>query len=74
MKMVLDPDFYTLAAIENMVEQFSAYMSVESGADDGLCLTMTPAEGLQAEGTIIINTFLNNILELSIQERLINEG
>jgi hypothetical protein len=73
MKLTLDPEIYTLTAIENMVEQFAAYMNVDVQIENGLSLTMTVTEPHQADRTVIIHSFLNNILELSIQEQLNDE-
>lgn len=74
MKMTLDPDYYTRTAIDNMAEQFSEYMSVEIYKLQALSLTMRVNEPYLAEAPTIIHTFLNNILELSIQEIASNEG
>lgn len=73
MKLTLDPEIYTQTAIENMVEQFSAYMHVDVLVDNGLNLTMAVTESHQADSAVIIHSFLNNILELSIQEQLNDE-
>ncbi|WP_133461674.1 hypothetical protein [Scandinavium goeteborgense] len=74
MKMTLDPDFYTHTAIENMKVQFSEYMSVEVDAIQALSLTLVVSDPCLAHAPTIINTFLNNILELSIQEIVSHEG
>lgn len=73
MRINLDPEFYTQAAVSNMTQQFSDFMRVEYGAGEGMLLTMSVKEEHQAESALIINTFLNNILELSIQDIMNNE-
>ncbi|EOQ48171.1 hypothetical protein WC7_02410 [Citrobacter sp. KTE151] len=73
MLIKLDPDFYTPESICNMARQFSDYMSVEFDANEEICLKMSVKAEHQPESVLIINTFLNNILELSIQDMMSNE-
>lgn len=73
MRINLDPEFYTQAAILNMTQQFSDFMHIECVAGKEMSLTMSVREEHQAESALIINTFLNNILELSIQDIMNNE-
>lgn len=73
MLIKLDPIFYTLESIHNMSKQFSDYMRVELSANEEICLKMSVKEEHQSESVLIINTFLNNILELSIQDMMSNE-
>ena len=68
MLIKLDPDFYTQHAIADMVQQFSEYMNVKFYISEEVNLTIDVKDGCQEESTLIINTFLNNILELSIQD------
>lgn len=73
MLMKLDPDFYAQHAIADMVQQFSEYMNVKFYISEEVNLTIDVKDGFQEESTLIINTFLNNILELSIQDSMNNE-
>lgn len=73
MKIKLDHGFYTLAALSDMAQQFSNFMSVEYVVGEEMFLTMRVKEENQAESALIIHTFLNNILELSIQDIMKNE-
>ena len=73
MKVILDGDFYTYSAIENMAIQFSEYITVEGSLAEGIVLHMNVHDAYKLQRNVIINTFLNNILELSIQEHLEDE-
>lgn len=73
MQMKLDPEFYSYTALSDMAQQFSDFMSVEYVIGEEMSLTMSVKEEHQAESAMIINTFLNNILELSIQDTMSNE-
>ena len=73
MKVILDGDFYTYSAIENMANQFSEYITVEVSPADGIVLQMNVHDAYKLQRNVIINTFLNNALELSIQEHLEDE-
>lgn len=73
MRIILDAEFYTQEALSNMAQQFSGFMSTEYTIGEEISLTMTVKEECQAENALIINTFLNNILELSIQGIMNNE-
>lgn len=73
MRITLDPGFYTQTALSNMAHQFSSFMSVEWSAGTEISLTMNVKEEHQADSSLIVNTFLNNILELSIQDIMNNE-
>lgn len=73
MRIILDAEFYTQEALSNMAQQFSEFMSAEYTVGEEIALMMTVKEECQAENTLIINTFLNNILELSIQGIMNNE-
>ena len=73
MRITLDPVFYTQTALSSMAPQFSSFMSVEWSAGTEISLTMSVKEEHQADSSLIVNTFLNNILELSIQDIMNNE-
>ncbi len=73
MKITLDPEYYTREAIANMASQFSDYMVVDFYSDKSLCLALRVRDEHLQSSTLIMNTFLNNILELSIQDRM-NHG
>lgn len=73
MRITLDSVFYTRAALSEMAQQFSDFMTIECSAGEDMTLTMGVKEEHQAESSLIINTFLNNILELSIQDVMNNE-
>lgn len=73
MRITLDSGFYTHSALSNMAQQFSDFMSVEYVVGEEITVTMSVKEEHQAERTLIINTFLNNILELSIQDIMNHE-
>ncbi|ELN2736077.1 hypothetical protein RJ495_003432 [Pluralibacter gergoviae] len=73
MKVILDGDFYTYSAIENMANQFSEYITVEVSHAEGIVLQMNVHDAYKLQRNVIINTFLNNVLELSIQEHLEDE-
>lgn len=73
MKVILDDDFYTYSTIENMASQFSEYITVEVSLAEGIVLQMNVHDAYKLQRNVIINTFLNNVLELSIQEHLEDE-
>ena len=69
----LDPHFYTQGAIENIAQQFNDYLSVEFTIKEAFCLRMNINEEYLSDAPLIINTFLTNILDLSIQDIMHNE-
>jgi hypothetical protein len=69
----LDPLFYTQGAIENIAQQFNEYLSVEFTIKETFCLRMNINEEYLSDAPLIINTFLTNILDLSIQDIMHNE-
>lgn len=69
----LDPLFYTQDAIDNMVQQFTDYLSVECTINEAICLRMNISEEYLSDAPLIINTLLTNILDLSIQDTMNNE-
>lgn len=69
----LDPQFYTQDAIENIAQQFNDYLSVEFTINEAFCLRMNINEEYLSDASLIINTFLTNILDLSIQDIMHNE-
>lgn len=73
MKITLDPEFYSLEAVADMTQQFSDFMRVESVAGEEMLLIMNVKQEYNEERSQIINAFLNNILELSIQDIMNNE-
>ena len=68
MKITLDPEFYSLEAVADMTQQFS-----DSVAGEEMLLIMNVKQEYNEERSQIINAFLNNILELSIQDIMNNE-
>lgn len=73
MKITLDPEFYSLEAVADMTQQFSDFMRVESVVGEEMLLIMNVKQEYGEERSQIINAFLNNILELSIQDIMNNE-
>ncbi|MDW2643564.1 hypothetical protein RYZ59_08200 [Citrobacter sp. HN-141] len=73
MKITLDPEFYSLEAVADMTQQFSDFMRVESVVGEEMLLIMNVKQEYDEERSQIINAFLNNILELSIQDIMNNE-
>ncbi len=73
MKIQLASSFYTQVSIENMLEQFSDYLTGNYVFDDTLHLNLYVRDEFHSHQAEIINSFLNNILELSIQEKIKNE-
>ncbi|WP_413722969.1 hypothetical protein [Sodalis sp. RH23] len=73
MQMILDSDFYTQHAIDEMASLFADYLSITAQAGDGMLLNFTVTNAHVQESAEIINTFLNNALMLSIQERFNHE-
>lgn len=69
----LDPHFYTQGAVENVAQQFNDYLSVELTIKEAFCLRMNINEEYLSDAPLIINTFLTNILDLSIQDIMHNE-
>lgn len=69
MKIILDSDFYTQHAIEKMTELYSDYLLVKSRRGNGFILDLIVKKEHLIRRSEIINTFLNNSLELSIQEK-----
>ncbi|CAM8252298.1 hypothetical protein L370_03337 [Enterobacter sp. MGH 24] len=69
----LDPHFYTQSAVENVAQQFNDYLSVEFTIKEAFCLRMNINEAYLSDAPLIINTFLTNILDLSIQDIMHNE-
>ncbi|EWG71932.1 hypothetical protein FHW31_001157 [Enterobacter asburiae] len=69
----LDPLFYTQSAIENIAQQFNEYLSVEFTIKEAFCLRINTNEEYLSDAHLIINTFLTNILDLSIQDIMHNE-
>ena len=69
----LDQQFYTQDAIENIAQQFNDYLSVEFTINEAFCLRMNINEEYLSDASLIINTFLTNILDLSIQDIMHNE-
>ena len=73
MKITLAPEFYSLEAVADMTQQFSDFMRVESVVGEEMLLIMNVKQEYDEERSQIINAFLNNILELSIQDIMNNE-
>ncbi|WP_315707924.1 hypothetical protein [Brenneria uluponensis] len=73
MQIILDSDFYTQHAVEEMAVLFADYLSVTAQTGDAMLLNFTVAEAHLLEKAEIINTFLNNVLMLSIQEKFNHE-
>ncbi|MDK4746326.1 hypothetical protein QOY93_13305 [Leclercia adecarboxylata] len=73
MKITLDAGFYTRTALSAMTEQFVEFMRVECSTGEDMSLTLSVKEEYLTESSATIHTFLNNILELSIQEVMNNE-
>ena len=73
MKITLDPEFYSLEAVADMTQRFSDFMRVESVVGEEMLLIMNVKQEYDEERSQIINAFLNNILELSIQDIMNNE-
>lgn len=73
MKIQLASSFYTQASIENMLEQFSDYLSGDYLFNDELHLNLYVRDEFYSHRAEIINSFLNNILELSVQEKIKHE-
>jgi hypothetical protein len=69
----LDPHFYTQGAIENITQQFNDYLSVEFTIKEAFCLRININKEHLSDAPLIINTFLTNILDLSIQDIMHNE-
>lgn len=73
MKIQLAVNFYTQESIENMLEQFSDYLKGSCTFDNEIHLNLCVSDAFQGQQMEIINSFLNNILELSVQEKIKNE-
>lgn len=73
MQINLDPDFYTQHAIEEMASLFADYLSVSARNGGGMLLDFSVTKAHDLESAVIINTFLNNALILSIQEKFNHE-
>ncbi|MFS2225082.1 hypothetical protein [Pantoea sp. B65] len=73
MQIMLDSDFYTQHAVEEMASLFADYLSVTAQTGDAMLLNVTVTEEHHHDSTEIINTFLNNVLMLSIQEQFNHE-
>ena len=71
--ITLDSDFYVSAVIDEMICQFADFMTVSYSENDAFRLTMQVKEQYQVEKETLIHSFLNNILELSIQD-IFNHG
>jgi hypothetical protein len=69
----LDPHFYTQSAVENVAQQFNDYLSVKFTIKEAFCLRMNIHKEYLSDAPLIINTFLTNILDLSIQDIMHNE-
>lgn len=69
----LDPHFYTQGAIENITQQFNDYLSAEFTIKEAFCLRININKEYLSDAPLIINTFLTNILDLSIQDIMHNE-
>lgn len=74
MKIQLAPDFYARTSIENMLEQFSEYLTGKCTWDDQIHMELNVRDQFCAHSVEIINSFLNNILELTIQDVMTNES
>lgn len=73
MEIILDTDFYTPHAIDTMADQFTEYLSVTMLIKESVQLKLTVTAEYIIDSSEIINTFLNNTLLLSIQEKLYYE-
>ena len=69
----LDPLFYTQSSIENIAQQFNEYLSVEFTIKEAFCLRISINKKYLSDAPLIMNTFLTNILDLSIQDIMHNE-
>ena len=74
MKIQLAPNFYTKPSIETMLEQFSEYLTGSCTLAEEMHLELNVRDEFCTHSVEIINSFLNNILELTIQDVMINEG
>lgn len=75
MTIDLDADFYALTVIKTMAEQFSDYMEIEYIVkENNISIEMIINQQFQNDQGMIINTFMNNVFELSIQEKMNNEN
>lgn len=72
MKITLASDFYTHSAIEKITNQFSEYIIVNWIFDNEIHLDLQIKDEFSPQSKKIINSFLNNILDLSIQEKFKN--
>lgn len=70
MKIKLDPDIYTQSAINKMIKWFSPYLKVSVICYNEMEIELVVVEEYQEHRIEVINTFMNNILDLSIVERL----
>jgi len=73
MKIKLASDIYTTNAIVDMAGQFSSYLHVAISSRDDIEIELTVVADGKVDQAEVINTFMNNILELSILERLNHE-
>ncbi|OAT19768.1 hypothetical protein M979_1080 [Buttiauxella noackiae ATCC 51607] len=73
MNIQLASNIYSLPAIENMLEQFSDYLEGHCVFNGELDLQLNVRDEFRSDYAEIINSFLNNILDLSIQEKLNHE-
>lgn len=73
MMIQLDPQFYSQGAIDLMVQQFTEFLSVECTIHEAICLRINVNDKYHSDAPLIINTLLNNILDLSVQDIMNNE-
>lgn len=73
MKIKLPSEIYTESAVIDMAGKFSSYLEVAMSGCDNFEIELTVLPGNTLHQVEIINTFMNNILELSILERFNHE-
>jgi len=73
MKIKLPSEIYTESAVIDMAGKFSGYLEVAMSGRDNFEIEITVLPGNTLHQVEIINTFMNNILELSILERFNHE-
>lgn len=70
MNIILAPEYYTQHAINEMLNQFSDYLSVQMTVKNEIHLDVKVADEYLKDEKEIVSAFLNGALELSIQELL----
>lgn len=73
MKIKLPSEIYTESAVIDMAGKFSDYLEVAMSGRDNFEIELTVLPGNTLYQVEVINTFMNNILELSILERFNHE-